>query len=142
MHIDKIAALTGSAEVLAAPCVVFLGLRLKLSDILRPYWLSVVVVLGKLGEDDVDHFTFNALNLALHPALDLLDLFIAIDPNVDTVARLQLLPPNLVRCGQLLKFFVGHLEVPLVQHVIGLEAPGHGASEVLVIPFLLELMGE
>ena len=142
MHVDEVAAFANSAEVFAAPLVVLLGLRLELGNILRPYWLSMVVVLGELGEDDVDHFSFDALDLALHPALDLLHLFITIDLHVDTVTRLQLLPPNLVRRGQLLKLFVGHLEVPLVQHVIGFEAPGHGTCEILVIPFVLHLMGE
>ena len=96
MHIDEVAALTHCTEIVAAPLVVFLRLSLELGDILRPKWKLVVVVLGKVWELDVDQFALNTCDAALHPTLNLLNLFIAVDPNIDHIARLKLLPPNLI----------------------------------------------
>ena len=42
-------------------------------------------------------FALNAVNLSLDPALNLLTLHIAVDPNVDIVAGFECLPPSLVR---------------------------------------------
>ena len=142
MHIDKISAFTHCTKVIASPLIIVLRLSLELSDILRPNWLSMVVVLRKLWEDDVHHLAFNTFHSSLHPTLNLLNLFIAIDPNIDIVTWLQLLPPNLILCRHFLQILIGHLKISLMQHIVRLEGPGHGTCKVLVISFVFHLMAE
>ena len=75
----------------------------------------VIIFFGKIRENYVHPLALNAINLSLDPALDLLVLFIAIDPNIDFIARLQCLPPGLTRRRHFLYVLVRHLKVPLVQ---------------------------
>ena len=57
----------------------------------------MIIFLRKFRENNVHPLALNAVNLSLDPALNLLTLHIAIDPNVDIIAGLECLPPGLVR---------------------------------------------
>ena len=57
----------------------------------------MIIFLRKFRENNVHPLALNAVNLSLDPALNLLTLHIAVDPNVDIITGLECLPPSLVR---------------------------------------------